>query len=123
LATKSLSLNEPERRAELAQTKARRLEREREDESLRTAGPRSYEITLENASSPGLPAPIAAASPAKRSPSAAPAPAGDAPDEGAEAASADEGVILGESERILGDYVTLLSGKSTGSAEQATSSR
>jgi carboxyl-terminal processing protease len=121
LAAKSLSLNEPERRAELSQAKARRLQREREDESLRTARPRTYEITLERASSPGLPAPLAVASPAKRASSAG-RPAGTTVDEGATDASLGEGTVLDESERILADYVELLSRKSAGSTEQAARS-
>ena len=122
LATKSLSLNESERRAELAQANARRLERERENESLRAARATTYEITLENASSPGLPAPIAAAHPAKSASPGGASSARDSVDDASEGASFGEGLILDESERILAENVDLLSRKSAASAEQAAAS-
>jgi carboxyl-terminal processing protease len=90
LATKSVSLNEAERRRELAQDKARHAEREQEERALRPTRPTTYAITLENASSPGLPPPIVRTTPVDK------------------ASSADD-ITLDEAERVLSDYVGLLS--------------
>ena len=98
---KSVSLNEAERRLELAQAKARR---EDEAGAVETVRPPTYEITLENLASPGLPprhvfAAVAAAHPA---------PAG--PDEDDAKSSPADDVVLNEGVRILQDYVALLGG-------------
>jgi carboxyl-terminal processing protease len=109
LVSKAVSLNEAERRQELAQGKARQKEREREDSLLREARPTTYGITLQNASAPGLPPPIAHADAAARSPAGAPGSSSSA-DEGDDAAAgraADE-VVLKESLQILSDYVGLV---------------
>jgi carboxyl-terminal processing protease len=99
--TKSVSLNEAERRLELAQGKARRKDEAR---AMETVSPRTYEITLENLSLPGLPPrhvfPVAAA--------AHPATVGPDEDD-AESSPADD-VVLNEGVRILQDYVGLLGG-------------
>jgi carboxyl-terminal processing protease len=85
LAEKSVSLNEVERRQELAQLKARQDERKQEELTHPIARPTSYEITLKNASLPGLPTPTAAANP-----------------------SSDNDILLHETMKILGDYADLL---------------
>ena len=59
LAEKSVSLNEAERRQEMAQIKARQDARQQEELAHPTSQPTTYEITLKNASSPGLPPPMA----------------------------------------------------------------
>ena len=105
LVTKSVSLNEAERRAELAQDKARHAERERQERDLgASARPTTYAITLENVSSPGLPPPVAAT--AAKDTTVHPSPT-DVDDLATGQSSADD-VVLTEAERILADYVTLL---------------
>ena len=84
VAEKSVSLNEAERRQELAQLRSRQNKRKqgiRAPSSFRAA---IYEITLKNATSPGLPPPMVA---------------GQFP---------DSDVMLHETVRILADYVGLL---------------
>ena len=58
LATKSVSLNEVERRTEKEQLKARKKAREQELAKLAGQAPRAYEITLENAETPRMPPPL-----------------------------------------------------------------
>ena len=102
LASKSISLNEVDRRQELAQEKSRRAERERATVALAGSMPRTYEVTLESVDSPGLPSPkTRTGSEATLSPHAA------GEDEAAEAA-ADDNIVLRESEHILADYIDLL---------------
>jgi carboxyl-terminal processing protease len=93
LSTKSVSLNEAERRAELAQDKARSDARTKREQTAHDATV-TYPITLENLGAPGLPPPATAAVASAR-------------DEHGAARGRDE--VLGESERILTDYVGLLS--------------
>jgi carboxyl-terminal processing protease len=109
VATKSVSLNEPERRREQMQDKARRAEREQEDRALGANRPTTYEITLENASSPGLPPPVVATNVEDRASSAVHSPTTGDLDEVAKGQSWAGGVVLHEAERILADYVILLS--------------
>ena len=102
LAAKTLSLNEAERRRENAATKAREEARERERAARHESRSASYEITLKNADTPGLPAPAAiATSPAK--PLIGPIEG----TEEAEAITPQSDPILRESERILADYVAM----------------
>ena len=102
LATKSVSLNEADRRRELAD-EARNAEQERADRALAPA-PTTYPITLANASSPGLPAATSPEDPSPKSPTK-----GDQPDQRdrTHGGSADD-IILSEAERILADYVDLM---------------
>ena len=110
LATKSVSLNEKERRDEVEQNK--QLERQIKDESrkLQAAQPQTYEISLANAGLPGLPAPTKAAATEKAPAAAAKIDHPESNDEDALAAD-DEGhnaadeIVLAESERLLADYV------------------
>ena len=101
LASKSLSLNEAERRADAA--KAEALEKQLEDESrkLRARQPKTYPITLANASLRGLPPP--APPPREKAKRAAASP--DDPEDDTPESSAAEALILEESEHILVDYV------------------
>jgi hypothetical protein len=55
LAAKSVSLNEAERSEESAHAKARHEAREREERAAYATAPVTYEVTLENISSPELP--------------------------------------------------------------------
>jgi carboxyl-terminal processing protease len=96
LAEKSVSLNEAERRQELAQLKARQDERKQEALVHPTSQPTTYEITLKNASSPGLPPPMARKKSEKEEAAVA---AGQ---------SSARDILLHETLKILGDYIDLL---------------
>jgi carboxyl-terminal processing protease len=111
LATKSVSLNEAERRQELAQSKARQDERVRESRIRFPFRPATYEITLKNVSSPGLPPPMAATKSvaAAHGASSSSAPNALAPD--AASRSLDDDIVLNETVKILADYVDLLNGQ------------
>ncbi|MDB4980426.1 MAG: carboxyl-terminal protease [Myxococcales bacterium] len=107
LATKSVSLNEADRRKELAKDKARKAAHEAE---LRAGGPKSvvaYAITLANVDTAGLPAPEKDVPKPVTPPGADKDKADKAHGPGAKASPEDD-VTLVESERILADYVALL---------------
>jgi carboxyl-terminal processing protease len=109
---KSVSLNEAERRQELAQIKARQDERKRTETARANSLPATYEITLKNASAPGLPPPMAAKPRVKKGATATPdsetSPAADALDQTAPGRSSDNDILLQETVKILADYVDLL---------------
>ncbi|HEX4447266.1 MAG TPA: carboxy terminal-processing peptidase [Polyangiaceae bacterium] len=108
MAAKSVSLNEADRRQELAQAKARHEEREQEERTKWAATPTIYEITLDNASSPGLP-PAATATNDAAGANRSTAPHGpDDKDEAALGRPPKHDVVLNETVRILSDYVDLL---------------
>ncbi|HEY2903056.1 MAG TPA: carboxy terminal-processing peptidase [Polyangia bacterium] len=102
LASKSVSLNETERRRELATVKARKAEHEAELRARAAKAPVAYAITLENVDAPGLPPPVTVKPPTPAS--AAHAPEGRGHDGANDGASNDD-VTLDESERILADYI------------------
>ena len=104
VAEKSISLNEAERRKEVAQTKARKEQREQEAKALRASRPTTYEITLRNSANPGLPAPVSAAAPGPNA--RANLPKGKADDK--DARSPIDEIILTEGVHILADYVAAL---------------
>jgi carboxyl-terminal processing protease len=109
LSTKSVSLNEAERRRELEQIKARRAERENDEKVLEATGPTRYEITLENVALPGLPRPLQVqGTPEKTSARAALSSVMGDVDEATKKFSPADDVTLTESERILADYVDLM---------------
>jgi carboxyl-terminal processing protease len=96
LAEKSISLNEAERRQEMAQLKAGQEARKREALARPTALPTTYEITVKNASLPGLPPAMVTKK-------------GDTKlDKEGAAATPDRDILLLETVKILGDYVDLL---------------
>ncbi len=95
-ATKSVSLNETERRAEKEQLKARKKAREQELALLAGQTPRTYEITLKNSDTAGLPSP--------QTPQAPKANASENEDEDGPSLS-DRDVIMNEAQRILADYI------------------
>jgi carboxyl-terminal processing protease len=107
VGSRSVSLNEAQRRQELEQAKAREQARER-DSKLRAPGPTSYEITVKAAGEPGLPPPGKKADPPARK--AAPGE-GSGPDGTPHAGSAVD-LIFEEGVAILRDYIDLLSSKS-----------
>ena len=105
IATKSVSLNEAERREQLTDAKARQKLRDDAARSTLSLGTRAYEITLRNASSPGLPPPEPIAAPSGTS--IAPKDEADEPSAGS---SRREDLTLREGVHILADYVGLLPG-------------
>jgi carboxyl-terminal processing protease len=98
LVSKSVSLNEAQRRREMAESKVRETELAREERALRATGPTTYEITLKNASLPGLPPPLAVTNSTS---------AKDADSE-AKIRSTTDDIILNEGVQILADYVNAL---------------
>jgi len=108
LTTKTVSLNEAERRQEMAQAKARQQAIAKEDQAFQATAPTTYNITLQNAELPGLPPPVTYTNSATvTATTKMPADDADAADDGANNAPARD-VILTEAERILADYVSLL---------------
>jgi carboxyl-terminal processing protease len=106
LADKTISLNEAERRKELAQAKARKEQREQEAKALKAVRPTTYEITLKNSATAGLPAPtfVAGGKTAQVTP---PKGKGDDADGGPLGRGPMDEIILNESVQILADYIAL----------------
>jgi len=104
LAGKTVSLNEADRRRENEADKAREASRKREQAARKDDRTATYDITVNNADTPGLPAPVTAvvAPAAKLSES----PDGEIEDGTASIPQSDP--VLRESERILADYVAML---------------
>ncbi|MFT5446699.1 MAG: carboxyl-terminal processing protease [Gammaproteobacteria bacterium] len=122
LASKSVSLNEAERRQELADFEARKKAQEIAMQSHEGPLPVTYELTLRDAELPGLPTPKAAVRPAQadgaaiNSASASPhqnRPVGDAQDSGDDKSKAAPlpDVILIEAQKIAADYLLLHAGR------------
>jgi carboxyl-terminal processing protease len=105
---KSVSLNEAQRRQEIAQAKAREKARAEESKRLQAAGPTAYEITVKNAGSPGLPPPSKGAAPPKDKLQQA------ADGEDANSRAAAEDINFNEGIAVLADYVNLMGGKAPG---------
>jgi carboxyl-terminal processing protease len=101
LVSKSISMNEAQRRQEMAESKVREGELEREGRALRATGPTTYEITLKSAALPGLPSPVAPSAPTD----SAPAKDGDSD---AKIRTTTDDLILNEGVQILADYVNAL---------------
>ncbi len=97
LASKSISMNEAQRRQELAESKLRETELASEERALQATGT-TYEITLKNASWPGLPAPSASTNKA---------PTKELDSETKIRSTTDD-IILNEGVQILADYVRVL---------------
>jgi carboxyl-terminal processing protease len=112
LAEKSVSLNEAERRKEMAEAKKRKKLREEAGKLFRAAPATTYEIKVKNTASPGLPAPLAVAGGNTAQNKAAPASKGD--DDDAAANSPLDQITLNEGVQILADYVRLLKAKPAG---------
>jgi len=111
VADKSVSLNEAERRQEMAQAKALQEQLKKADRALLAKRPPTYEVTLANLSRPGLPPRLTSnkekgTGPAKTSAEQA----DDIDDPMSEHSSADD-IILNEAENIVTDYVQLSSAK------------
>jgi carboxyl-terminal processing protease len=104
LATQEITLNEADRRRENEAAEAREASRKQELAALKENQPTTFNITVENADTPGLPAPITTlnASVTKLSASVA-----DKTKE-AETSIPPSDPILRESEHIMADYVEML---------------
>ncbi|MGD0839178.1 MAG: carboxy terminal-processing peptidase [Polyangia bacterium] len=111
MASKMISLNEQERRDDIARSKALETELKAESQRLARAQPLTYEITLANAGHPGLPAPAPLPMAAEAKAEAISPPAPEAAEAADDLAGDSTGhtpadtIILGECERILADYV------------------
>jgi carboxyl-terminal processing protease len=105
---KTVSLNETERRQEMARFKALQGEIDRENQALRATAPVTYDITLNNAALPGLPPPVANANSPASAHNGRPAKNKNGPDVAAADAAATEDIILTETEHILADYAALI---------------
>jgi carboxyl-terminal processing protease len=105
VTSKTVSLNEKERRDDIAKSKALEERLKQESRRLRTAQPQTYEITLANANKPGLPAPQTLPTPEKKvAPADGDEPGDDLAGDSTGHTPADE-IIVTEAERILADYV------------------
>jgi carboxyl-terminal processing protease len=103
-ATKTVSMNEANRRQEKAEARAREEVRKQERVARKESQPTTYDITLKNADTPGLPAPANTVSSPVAKLSATPA---DETEE-VEASVPQSDPVLRESEQILADYVAML---------------
>jgi hypothetical protein len=103
-AEKSISLNEAERRQEIAVAKGAEQENAREP-GLRSEA-KVYEITLQNATRPGLPNPLKPE--AAKTEIGSPQEAGTPMPAESDAAVPTHDVVLHEATRILADYIGLL---------------
>jgi hypothetical protein len=111
LSSKSVSLNEAERRKEMAAEKARKTQHDSDLRARVATRPVAYAITLENVDAPGLPAPLVVKVPPPATGASAKKTHGSSSDD-----ASDDDVILDESQRILSDYVGLLEA-TTGAAD------
>ena len=107
LAKKSVSLNEAERRRDIADTKARQAERELANRDLRASRPTAYEITLKNVDSPGLPPPTRLTDDEAEQTKNVSTTNRSLQDRKSDLASTED-IILDEAVRILADYTSLL---------------
>jgi carboxyl-terminal processing protease len=101
-ATKTLSLNEAERKHEKDEITARTRARTAEILARKEPAPVTYEITVKNAGASGLPAAVDSKK------TAAPAFATNDEDGDAAPTLPAQDILLGEAEHILSDYVGLL---------------
>jgi carboxyl-terminal processing protease len=119
VAEKSLSLNEAERRKEMAENKARRERREQMAKTLQAIKATTYEIKLKNASTPGLPPPLAVAGKTAQAKPATPAgkdkdkdkDKGDDSEGGGHDGALLDNITMNEGIQILTDLVRLSKGK------------
>jgi carboxyl-terminal processing protease len=105
--TKSISLNEAERRREKAELQARMEARKKERAARAATQPPTYEITVKNVDAPGLGAPLKHPKPMAKAPVEFPTAENDT--DADEAHFADD-ILLREAQNILVDYIKLSSG-------------
>jgi carboxyl-terminal processing protease len=101
-STKSISLNEAGRRKEKEDADALVKARNAQRLAAKSLEPTAYEITLKNAATPGLPAPLDPSKPKARMAT------WNNDGEAIDAPAPAEDIQLRESQRILADYVRLL---------------
>jgi carboxyl-terminal processing protease len=101
--TKSISLNETERRREKADLDARIAAREKERAARVGAQPPTYEITLKNVDTPGLGDPLKDPKPLAKAALEFPSIDGDQKNDG----DATDDIVLREAQNILVDYIKL----------------
>ena len=110
-ADKTASLNERERLKERQEADARQKARDQERAARKAADMKIYELTVEKAGEPGLPPPVGETNPV----TANSLPAGTNSTQTASTKIADAAKppdpMLDETERILEDYISLLSSK------------
>ncbi len=104
LATKTVSLNEAERRRENAADKARDAARNKELAACKEIQPTLYDITVASAGKPGLPAPVITTN----APVATASAAGGDEMAGDATGNSPADTVLREAEHIMADYVDLL---------------
>jgi carboxyl-terminal processing protease len=104
--TKSISLNEAERRREKAEVQARMEARKKQRAARVATQPPTYEITLRNVDAPGLGAPLKNPKPLAKAAVEFPTAKGDT--EADEVRFADD-ILLREVRNILVDYIKLSS--------------
>jgi carboxyl-terminal processing protease len=102
MAVKTDDMNEADRRKEKAAAKARAESRKQERVARKESQPVTYDITVKNADTPGLPAPTRTISPAGKLLTAPAEETGD------DASVPQNDPVLRESEHILADYVAML---------------
>jgi carboxyl-terminal processing protease len=110
-ATKSISLNEGERRREKAELQARIDARKKERAGRGATESPTYEITLKNVDAPGVGEPLKNPKPLAKA--AIEFPIAEGETEADEARSADD-IILREAQNILADYIKLSLGGANG---------
>jgi len=103
-ATKSVSLNEAERRSEVGAAKERTKDRNAERLAHPNSAPSTYEITVKSAATSGLPAPLSAQ---KANAGLSSEGTKEDADDSQPAAPAED-IQLREAEHILSDYVKLV---------------
>jgi hypothetical protein len=104
LAAKTVNMNEADRRREKVEAKAREEVRKQERAARNERPPTTYEITLKNADTPGLPAPATTIS----SPVAKLSEFRAGEMDEVETSVAQSDPVLRESEGILADYAAML---------------
>jgi len=108
--TKSISLNESERRREKAELDARIAARKKERAARITAQPPTFEISLKNVDKPGLGDALKDSKPLAKAAVEFPSIDGDQKND----RDAADDIILRETENILVDYIKLLLGSANG---------
>jgi carboxyl-terminal processing protease len=106
LATKTVDMNEADRRQEKERAQARAKARKEERTARKETPPTTYEITLQNADNPGLPAPTTTTVAGVPKVKLMELPTNELDDNDPTMAARDPD--LREAERIMADYVALL---------------
>ncbi|HUC86008.1 MAG TPA: carboxy terminal-processing peptidase [Candidatus Acidoferrales bacterium] len=106
-STKTVSLNEAERRSEMAQAKALQTDLDQESLALAETAPRTYDLTLKNAAKPGLPPPITFTNFVAATRTGKLTAHKNGSDISLTERSTPQDIILTETEHILADYAGL----------------